>query len=100
MQSVPITTQVVGSNSVHGYAYSIQHYVIKFVNDLQQAGVFFSVLSTNETDLHDIAKILLKVALDTITLTLLSRFEMHGAVLNILRKNIRQFHLCDFKQPK
>ena len=33
-QSVPITTKVVSSNSVHGEVYSIQHYVIQFVSDL------------------------------------------------------------------
>ena len=34
VQSVPITTKVVSSNPVHGEVYSIQNYVIKFVNDL------------------------------------------------------------------
>jgi len=34
MQSVPITTKVVSSNSVHGKVYLIQHYVIKLVSDL------------------------------------------------------------------
>jgi hypothetical protein len=38
-------------------------HVIKFVNDLWQ------VSHTNETDRHDIAEILLKVALNTISLT-------------------------------
>jgi hypothetical protein len=33
MQSVPITTNIVSSNPVHGEVYSIQHYVIKFVSD-------------------------------------------------------------------
>jgi hypothetical protein len=36
VQSVPITTKVVGSNPVHDEVYLIQHYVIKFVNDLYQ----------------------------------------------------------------
>jgi hypothetical protein len=36
VQSVPITTKVVSSNPVHGEVYSIQHYVIKIFNDLQQ----------------------------------------------------------------
>ena len=40
MQSVPITTKFVSSNSVHGEVYSIQQYVIKFVRDLQQVGGF------------------------------------------------------------
>jgi hypothetical protein len=34
MQSVPITTKVVSSNTAHGEMYSIQYYVIKFVSDL------------------------------------------------------------------
>jgi len=38
------TTKVVSANSVHGEAYSIQHYVIKFVSYLQQVGGFLSVL--------------------------------------------------------
>ena len=36
MQSVPITANVVSSNPIHGEVYSIQHYVIKVVSDLQQ----------------------------------------------------------------
>ena len=48
----------------------IQHYVIKFVSDLRQvSGQWFSpgtpVSSTNKADRHDIAEILLKVALNT-----------------------------------
>jgi hypothetical protein len=50
--------------------YWIQRYVIKFVCDFV-AGVWFSLVSsTNKTDHHDITEILLKVALNTITLTL------------------------------
>ena len=70
MQSVPITTKVVSSNPVQGEVYWIQIYVIKFVSDLQQVGGFFPgtpVSSTNKTDHNDIAEILLKVALNTIT---------------------------------
>ena len=37
---VGFTTKVVSSNTVHGEVYSIQHYVIKFVNYLRQIGVF------------------------------------------------------------
>jgi hypothetical protein len=44
MQSVPINTNVVSSNPVHGEVYLIQHYVIKFVSDLRQVGVFFSTI--------------------------------------------------------
>ena len=60
MQSVPITTNVVSSNPAHGEVYSIQHYVIKFVNDLREiGGEFFSgtsVSSTNNTDRNDITE--------------------------------------------
>jgi hypothetical protein len=38
VQSVPITTKVVSSNTVHGEVYSIQQYVI--VSDLQQVSGF------------------------------------------------------------
>jgi gamma-glutamylcyclotransferase (GGCT)/AIG2-like uncharacterized protein YtfP len=44
MQAVPITTNVVSSNSVHGEVYMIQHYVIKFFSDLRQVGGFLRVL--------------------------------------------------------
>ena len=40
VQSVPITTKVVSSNSIHGEIYSIQHYMIKLVSDLRQVGGF------------------------------------------------------------
>ena len=55
----------------------LDHYVIKFVSDLQQVDGFlrYSVSSTNKTDSHDIAEILLKVALNTITLTPNPSFE-------------------------
>jgi hypothetical protein len=45
--------------------------VIKLVSDLRQVGGFFAgtlVSSTNKTDGHDITEILLKVALNTITM--------------------------------
>ena len=35
---------VVSSNSAHGEVYSIQHYIIKFVSELQQVGGFLRVL--------------------------------------------------------
>ena len=47
-----------------------KHYVIKFVSDLRQAHGFSMVSDTNKTDRHDINEILLKVALNTITLIL------------------------------
>ena len=36
MQSVPITNKAGSSNPAHGYVYSIQHYVIKFIGDLRR----------------------------------------------------------------
>jgi len=47
----------------------VQHYVIKFVSDLRQVGGFLlgpQVSFTNKTDRHNIAEILLKVALNSI----------------------------------
>jgi hypothetical protein len=36
-------SKVVISNPAHGEVYSIQHYVIKFVSDLQQVGGFLKI---------------------------------------------------------
>ena len=71
MPSVPITTNVVSSNPAHGEVYSKQHYVIKFISDLLQVSSFsrYSGFPTDKTDCHDIAEILLKLALNTRTLT-------------------------------
>ena len=63
VQSVPIATNVVSSNPVHGEVYPIQHYMIV----CQWLSPGTAVHSTNKIDLHDIAEILLKVVLDTIT---------------------------------
>ena len=64
-----ITTEIMSSNPAHGEVYSIQHYVIKFVSEMQQLGGFLWFSSTNKTDRHNITEILWKVALNTITLT-------------------------------
>jgi hypothetical protein len=73
VQSVHVTTNVVSSNPVHVKVYTIHHYVIKFVSDLRQVGGYLrlSLSSTNKTYHNYIAEILLKVALNTITLNLL-----------------------------
>ena len=82
---MPIITDVVNSNPAHGKVYFIKHYVIKFVSELWQIVGFLRVIgflhqlqllahfrwfspgtpasSTTETGHHDIAEILLKVAL-------------------------------------
>jgi hypothetical protein len=44
VEPVHITIKVVSSNPVHSEVYSIQHYVIKFVSDLQQIYGFLQVL--------------------------------------------------------
>ena len=60
------------SNPVHGEVCSMQHYVIKFVSDLLwQVGDSHQVSSTNETARHDIAEILLTVAINTTNQTML-----------------------------
>jgi hypothetical protein len=61
------------SNSTDDEVYSIQHYVIKFVNDLWQVGGFLWILwfpPQIKMNCHEITKILLNVSLNTITLTL------------------------------
>jgi len=66
MQSVPINTNVVSSNTTQVGVYFIPDYVITFVSDLRQVCGFHlgtSVSSTYKTDCH---KILLKVVLNTI----------------------------------
>jgi hypothetical protein len=63
----------------------VLHYVIKFISDFRQIGGFLWVLrflpSTNETDCHDITDILLKVALNTITLSLYLLETLYSFVL-------------------
>ena len=44
VQSVHITSEVVSLNPADGEVYSIQHYVIEFVSDLQQVFCFLQVL--------------------------------------------------------
>ena len=70
---MPITTDLVRSNLDQGEVYKLQHYAIKFVSDLRRVGGFTPGppdFSTNKTDCHNIAEILLKVALSTINLNL------------------------------
>ena len=65
MQSVLITTNVVSSIPAHDDVHSIQDDMIKFINCT-------SVVSSAKKKItpHDIIKLLLKVALNIITLTL------------------------------
>ena len=57
---------VVHSNIIVCNYHTIQHYVMKFVNDLLQVGDLHRVSSYNKTDHHNITEILLKVMLRTI----------------------------------
>jgi hypothetical protein len=65
---MPITTKVVSSNPAHHELYWIERYLIKFVSNLWVCG-FLQVSSTVKTDRHDITEILLKLVLNTLTLT-------------------------------
>ena len=73
LPSAFITTKVVSSNPVPDEVCSIPHYVIKLVCQCLAAGRQFSlgtlVSSTNKSDHHDITEILLKVTLNTTTVT-------------------------------
>ena len=69
---MPITTNVVSLNPTHCEVYPIQPYVIKLSLTCSRFDCFLCgtpVSSTNKTDHHDIAEILLIMALHTITLT-------------------------------
>jgi hypothetical protein len=43
VQSVPITIKIASLNPAHGEVYSIQHYVIKLVSDLQHVSGFIFI---------------------------------------------------------
>ena len=70
VQSVPITTKVVSSNTAQARCTRYNIYMKNFVSDLWHVSGFLCipVSSTNKTDRHHITEILLKVALNTITL--------------------------------
>jgi len=70
----------VNSNLAPDEVYSMQHHAIIFVSDLRQVGGFLQVLwftSTNKTDIHDVAEILLNVALKSIILTITPTNALH-----------------------
>jgi hypothetical protein len=66
--------------------YSIQH-AIKFVSDLGQVGGFLEVSTINKTDHHDIAEILLRLVLNSITQTIRYRKYSLGLFLKSLIMN-------------
>jgi hypothetical protein len=70
---VPITSKITSWNPADGEVYSIQHYVIEFVSDLRQVCRFLQVLQfllQIKLTATYLTEILLKVALNTITVTL------------------------------
>ena len=77
---VGFTTRVMSSNPTHWSVYSIQHYMIEFVS-------FFPgtpVSSTNKTECHHIAEILLKVVLTTKTTNLYNKMDIQPKLIVIL----------------
>ena len=79
-----------------GEVYSVQHYVIKLVSDLQLISGFLRVLRflpPIKLTCHDKTEILLKVALDTITITrfhFIAKYSF-GTVKYLNTPNIRVF---------
>jgi len=81
-----ITTNVVCSYPAHCEVYSIQHYVIKYVSDLQQTSDFLRVFCCPppiKLITNDITDILLKVLLNTISPSLQCFFLFYS----YMRKN-------------
>ena len=64
--------------------------MIKFVSDLRLSPST-PISSTNKTNRHDIAKILLKVALNTITLILSVQVYMHRKPCKVPKEDK---HIC------
>ena len=100
---MPITTKRVSSNpercihSINDWfyltigCYSIQHYVI--VCQWHATGCWFSPgtpvsSSTNKTDRHDIAEILLTMALNNITVTSLTPYYTSLCMINIICRDL------------
>ena len=109
--SVPITTNVVSFNPVHGEVYSIQLYVISLSVTCDRSVVFsiqlyviglsvtcnrsvvfsgYSFSSTNKTDRHDITEILLKVVLNTIN-------QNYITYINIIKSYPHRSSHCNFR---
>ena len=90
---MPITTDFVSSNLAHGEVLSIHYYVLKFVSNLLQVGAF---PFANKTDHHDITEILLKVTLNSKTLTYpvpIQKAVWHVQVINISKKCIQIYDM-------
>jgi hypothetical protein len=67
--------------------YSIQHYVIKFVSDLQQVCGFLQVTpvsSTSKTDHHDITEVLFLILYTDTKMTLFPMIHADGDFFCIL----------------
>ena len=88
MQSVHITTNVVGSNSPQARC---TRYNIMFVSDLRKVGGFLRVLRfppTIKLTATIIIEILLKVALNTIILKIIDSFDINTTTFNCINKSI------------
>jgi hypothetical protein len=90
MQSVPITTDVVSSNLEQGEVCNILWSSLSVTCDGRWFSLGPTVLSSNKTDRHNIAEILLKVEFNTIK----QKNKLH-VVLYIKMK----IHVC-FKNNK
>ena len=76
-----------------GEACSIWHNVLKFVSSLRQFGGFLRVHrfpTPNKTDRHEITEILFKVALNTVTQTLINdvNYSLHVVFLFRNKRNL------------
>ena len=84
---------VFNSRSMRG----VQHYVIKFVSDLQQVFSESSVISTNKTDRRDITEILLKVSISTMKPNQTNIKETNSFSINVINRNlIKAYYLVIF----
>ena len=80
-------------NPIHGKVYSIIHYVIKFVSHLLQVDGFLLRdfgSSTNKTDRHYIAEILLKVNIIWI-------YPFMEATIKFLKWRLKKFRVIKYK---
>jgi hypothetical protein len=91
MQSVSITTNVVSLNSANGEVYLIQNYVIMFVSDLLQVSGFLLVLRCLPPSIKLTTEILLKVALNTMIITMKVIDPKHN--LKQKKKIVKIIHL-------
>ena len=87
VQSVPITNNILSSNPAHHKTrctrYNIMWQSLSVTCGRLVIFCRYSVSSTNKTNRHDITEIMLKMVLNTITLTLLciNEFDRNGGLI-------------------